>query len=54
MKLFVFEIVIEVCFVVLYVDGWVLECFEIVLCWYVELSLLWVEVLLVEVGISCC
>lgn len=28
-----------------------LECFEIVLCCYVELSLLWVEVLLVEVGV---
>lgn len=53
MNLFVIEIVIELCFVVFVYGDEVIVCSELVLCCYVELVLLMVDVLLVEVGIGC-
>ncbi len=52
MKLLAFETATEACSVALYVDGQVLERFEIAPRRHAELSLPWAEQLLAEAGIS--
>ncbi len=52
MKLLAFETATEACSVALYVDGQVLERFEIAPRRHAELSLPWAEVLLAEAGVA--